>query len=564
MEIKTDNPKNWPAWNMDYDQQIAAPRAFVGGPAKVRILENGPARVALAIERKAEGSTFVQTIRLSAGDAGNRVEFGLAMDWMTKESHLKAVFPLTASNRFATYNWDLGTIERPTNFDRQFEVATHQWIDLTDQTGSFGVTVLTDCKNASDKPNENTLRLTLVRTPGVQGGYPDQGTQDLGHHELSYGIAGHEGDFRKSRTDWQGFRLNQPLVAFESAKHDGELGKTFSLMSLNNDRIRVLALKKAEQSDEIVVRLVEMDGKAVPEVLAEFAAPIIAAREVTGTETPFGVASVRNGMLATDMPAFGIRSFALKFGQAPILAAAPRSLSVPLPYDAAVATTDGTKTAGGFDASGRTLAAEKLPSEITFSGIPFVLGPLEGPNAVVGRGQTIPLPTGKFTRLILLAAADGDQETIFKVDGKPVALTIQDWGGYIGQWDNRKWNVRQEPVPQTATPQGGPARSGQTAGAPSKPRMRTVQEYAGLVPGFTKGAPVAWFSSHRHLPDGTNDLYMYSYLFVYSIDLPADAKTLTMPNNEKVRLMAFTLTDEIQPVIPVQPLFDTLGRAPKK
>ena len=49
---------------MDYDQQVAAPRAYVGGPAKVRILENGPARVALAIERKAEGSTFVQTIRL--------------------------------------------------------------------------------------------------------------------------------------------------------------------------------------------------------------------------------------------------------------------------------------------------------------------------------------------------------------------------------------------------------------------------------------------------------------------------------------------------------------------
>ena len=112
------------------------------------------------------------------------MEFGLAMDWMTKESHLKAVFPLTASNRVATYNWDLGTIERPTNFDRQFEVASHQWVDLTDQTGSFGVTVLTDCKNASDKPDDNTLRLTLVRTPGVQGGYPDQGTQDLGHHEF--------------------------------------------------------------------------------------------------------------------------------------------------------------------------------------------------------------------------------------------------------------------------------------------------------------------------------------------------------------------------------------------
>jgi alpha-mannosidase len=561
LEIKTDNPKSWPAWNMDYDQQAAAPRAYVGGPVKVRILENGPARVALAIERKAEGSTFVQTIRLSAGDAGNRVEFGLAMDWKTTESHLKAVFPLTASNRIATYNWDIGTIERPTNFDRQFEVASHQWVDLTDRAGTFGATMLTDCKNASDKPDDNTLRLTLVRTPGVQGGYPDQGTQDLGHHEFLYGIAGHEGDFRQGQTDWQGFRLNQPLVAFESPKHDGALGKTFSLMSVNNGRVRVLALKKAEQSDEVVVRLVEMDGRRAPDVRAEFAAPIVAAREITGTETPVGDAPVVNGMLVTDLPPFGLRSFALKFGPATITATAPHSQPVPLAYDLGVATADGAKVAGGFDSAGRTLAAEMLPPEVDFGGIKFVFGSSPGPNAVVGRGQTITLPTGKFTRLYLLAAADGDQKAVFKVDGKLVEWTVQDWGGYIGQWDNRKWNVRQEPVPPPAKPRGGQAgqvRGGQTGGASLKPRMRTVQDYAGLVPGFTKNAPVAWFSSHRHLADGTNDFYMYSYLFAYSIDLPEDAKTLTLPNNDKVRVMAVTLTDEIRPVVPVQPLFDTL------
>jgi alpha-mannosidase len=94
--------------------------------------------------------------------------------------------------------------------------------------------------------------------------------------------------------------------------------------------------------------------------------------------------------------------------------------------------------------------------------------------------------------------------------------------------------------------------------------MRTVQDYAGLVPGFTKRAPVAWVSSHRHLADGTNDFFMYSYLFFYSIDLPADAKTLQLPNNDKVRVMAVTLTDEAGPVVPAQPLFDTLGRAPIK
>ena len=85
-------------------------------------------------------------------------------------------------------------------------------------------------------------------------------------------------------------------------------------------------------------------------------------------------------------------------------------------------------------------------------------------------------------------------------------------------------------------------------------------EYAGLVPGFTKPAPVAWFASHRHLADGTNDLYMYSYLFAYAIDLPAGAKTLALPDDAQVKILAATLTDDPWPVKPVQPLFDTLER----
>ena len=142
----------------------------------------------------------------------------MAMDWMTKESHLKAVFPLTASNRVATYNWDVGTIERPHGLRPpvRSRLAPVGRPDRPERDvrgdGADGL------QERIRQAHDNTSRLTLVRTPGVQGGYPDQGTLDLGHHEFLYGIAGHEGDFREGQTDWQGFRLNQPLVAFESAE----------------------------------------------------------------------------------------------------------------------------------------------------------------------------------------------------------------------------------------------------------------------------------------------------------------------------------------------------------
>ena len=78
------------------------------------------------------------------GDAGNRVEFGNVIEWKTSNANLKATFPLTAANPNATYNWDIGTIERGNNDERKFEVPSHQWFDLTDRSGAFGVTILSD------------------------------------------------------------------------------------------------------------------------------------------------------------------------------------------------------------------------------------------------------------------------------------------------------------------------------------------------------------------------------------------------------------------------------------
>ena len=74
---------------------------------------------------------------------------------------------------------------------------------MTDKSGAYGVTVLSDSKTGSDKPDDNTLRLTLLYTPGIGGGnghdYSDQTTQDWGHHEFVYGLASHAGDWRRAR-----------------------------------------------------------------------------------------------------------------------------------------------------------------------------------------------------------------------------------------------------------------------------------------------------------------------------------------------------------------------------
>jgi alpha-mannosidase len=572
LAISTDIPRSYPAWNMDFAQEQAAPRTFVSGPAEIRISENGPARVSLEVTRQTEGSRFVQTVSLAAGDAGNRVDLHYAIDWKTAGSNLKAAFSLSASNPKATYSWDIGTIERSNAKQRQYEVASHRWIDLTDKSGSYGVTLLTDVKNGSDKPGDQMIRVTLLRSPGAKptadgklGNYSDQTTQDWGHHEIALGVAGHSGDFHQEQTAWQAYRVNDPLLSFTTGKHPGTLGKSFSLVRVSDPAIRVLALKKAEDSDELVLRMVELNGKPAPDMRVSFAAPIASAREVNAQEEPIGTAEVSHGDLVASFTPYQPRTFALRLAppQAPI--ARPHTQTVVLHYDHAVASNDDTKVEdGGIDGKGNAIPAEMLPAEIVYGPVRFELATAATgtPNAVTARGQTLALPAGRFNRIYLLAAASAvdDQKALFRVGNRTSELSIQSWTGWVGQWDTRIW--------KNAPDQNWPVSANLSAwhpldlqSIPKPPTWRYPDDYVGLKPGYIKQAPLGWYASHHHTAQGLNEPYQYSYLFVYSLDLPADAHTLTLPDNDKIRILSVSVVDDNPSLIPASPLFDTLNRS---
>ncbi|HEV2859978.1 MAG TPA: glycoside hydrolase family 38 C-terminal domain-containing protein [Pyrinomonadaceae bacterium] len=556
LAFQTETPDEWPAWNMDWADRQQQPRAYVSGPARVRVVERGAARVGLEIERESEGSKFVQTIRLAAGAAGDRVEFHNRVEWRTPAAALKATFPLTASNPNATYNWDVGTIERGNNDEKKFEVPSHQWFDLTDRGGGYGVTVLSDCKYGSDKPDDRTLRLTLLYTPGLgKGGgweFHDQTTQDWGRHEFTYGLASHAGDWRQGRTDWIAQRLNQPLIAFQTARHAGALGKTLSLLDTGDSRVRVLAFKKAEEGDDIILRMVELDGRPARGVRVKFASPVASAREVNGREEPIGPAAVSRGELVTDFGPYQLRTFTLKLAPPRVRLAAPRSLPVELTFDLAAAGPHASGQTGAFDADGRSLPAEMLPPEILYAGVRFRLAAGAARNALVPRGQTIKLPGGAFRRLYVLAASsDGDRRATFRAGDEVFELNVQHWGGFVGQWDNRRWVAKEWQPPAGAHPE---------TAARLRGRVDPYAEMAGLTPGFVKRAPLGWYASHHHRADGTSEPYAYSYLFAYAVPLPPGAATLTLPDDDKLRILAVTVSDEGAATTPARPLYDTLER----
>ncbi len=485
---------------------------------------------------------------------------------------LKVAFPLSAANENATYNWDIGTIQRPNAQERQFEVASHRWIDLTDKSGTFGTTILTEYKNGSDKPNDHTIRLTLLRSPGMQPstngrpqGYTDQANQDWGHHEFVFGLAGHAEDWAQAQTDWQAYRLSDPLIAFQTTEHAGSLGKSFSLLHLNNSRVRVFALKKAEADDEIILRMVELDGHPAQDVRVSFAGPIVAAREVNAQEQEQAEpVSLRSGELVTSFAAYQPRTFALRLGPATASLTAVHSQPVELKYDLAAASNDDTKIeGGGFDGKGNAMPAEMLPTAIAYHGVEFKLAPAKTgvADAVVAKGQAISLPSGHYNRVYLLAAsADGDQTAAFRVGAKTANLNIEDWGGFIGQWDtrifknqdDRNWAISAHHAPW---PPADEQQREQRAPSPRYP-----QDYVGLEPGYVKPASLAWYASHHHTAEGLNRPYQYSYLFAYSLPMAPGTRALTLPNNEKIRILAVSVAEENPELTQAQPLYDMLGR----
>jgi alpha-mannosidase len=536
LSIHNENPADWPAWNMDWEDREKPTRAYVAGPAQIRIIESGPARASLEVKRTTENGIFTQQIRLAAGSAGNRVEIFNNIDWRSLAASLRADFPFTAGNSNAAFSDKVGVSLRDNNKPTRFELPLQQWMDLTDAGGGYGVEVMSDSKYGSDKPDDHTLRLTLLYTPGTRGGYRDQGSQDQGRHQILYALAGHKGDWNDGHDAWQSARLNQPLRAFLPEAHSGP-SRTFSLLTLNSDQVAVEAVKKAEDNNAIIVRLQELAGQPAKGMALRFPVAITSAREVDGQERPIGKATIENGELAFDMKPFSLRSFAVKL--APPATAVKRVTSevVSLSYDADVVSSRAKRTDGAMSSDGGTYPAELFPKKLTREGVDFQLGPTaDGKmNALIAHGQSLKLPDGDFNRVHLLVAADGDATGQITIGAGTQAFNVPNWTGYIGQWDNRLWE--------------NPA--GKRDWEPSHPPI-------GLVPGYIKRTPVAWFATHHNTPQG-DAFYDYSYLFQLSFDLPAGTKSLTLPDNSKIRVFAVSVAREPSSAPPAAPLYDTLA-----
>lgn len=266
-----DKPRDWDAWNIDAD--FEKERWDITGAEEVKLVESGPLRGVLRVRRKWRASTFEQNITVTAGSP--RVDVHMTVDWREEHTLLKVAFPVHAKSAQATFEIPYGTIQRPTTRrtpeeQAQFEVPALRWADLSDASG--GLSLLNDSKYGYDA-KDNVLRLTLLRSPK----WPDPAA-DRGRHEFTYALLPHAGGWREAQTVRHGYELNYPVRALVTHKHAGVWGQQRWFVRLASDNVVLTAFKKAEDSEEVILRFYEFAGTG-GDVRIELADPVAQAWE---------------------------------------------------------------------------------------------------------------------------------------------------------------------------------------------------------------------------------------------------------------------------------------------
>lgn len=301
LQFFEDIPAQYDAWNIGYTGKEWRADAN----PKLEIVEKGPLRAKIRVTRKFGESTFMQEIAVYRNQ--RQIEIYNEVDWHASHVLVKAAFPLAVTNDYATYEIPYGWIQRPTvpktaADSAKFEVSAHKWIDLTDRTGNYGVSLLNDCKYGFDVKN-NVMRITLLRSPKS----PDPNA-DMGKHAFTYTLFPHPGDWRTGRTLQKAHELNYPCQVYFPAAHNGNLPGSQSFVNLpEKPGVLLTAIKKAEDRDSFILRLVEYYGETSP-VKINFSQPVAEARTVDLMEKPEQPIPFTDKTLTVQMKPFEIKS----------------------------------------------------------------------------------------------------------------------------------------------------------------------------------------------------------------------------------------------------------------
>lgn len=253
--LYVDMPNAYDAWDVEdfyRDKPFAHARL-----TSMRRLDT-PVRQTLFCRYEIGSSAVEQVISLDAGSRGLR--FDTRVDWQENHKFLRTAFETAYTHvQNGIFDIQYGYLTRPayvnTSWDAaRFESCAHRFADLSDMES--GVALLNDCKYGY-YVREGVLDLALLRSPRT----PDH-LADKGEQTFTYLFLPHTGALAESEVQDRAAELNRPPLVF-----DGLSGSLPVPFRLDGDGVTLGAVKRAEKSEDLIIRLAEKSGRHSKAVL---------------------------------------------------------------------------------------------------------------------------------------------------------------------------------------------------------------------------------------------------------------------------------------------------------
>ncbi len=256
----------WKAWNINYTGEKFNIN-FVGG----KLVEQGSIRTIYRLKynflkpgvRKPyptedfPTSFFTQDIILY--NDLDVIDFKTEVNWWEDEIILKVLFPLNIKGYNATYEIPYGSIHRSSDLSKKrnkgkFEVPSIRWADLSDE--NYGVSLINNSKYGYSIIN-NEMSLTLLNAPL----WPDPNA-NRGKNIITYRLYPHNGNLQKVKTIMKGYEFNNPILSFDTDRHNGKLKLSNSFVKISPVNVILTTIKYAEGKKNVwMLQFFETDGK---------------------------------------------------------------------------------------------------------------------------------------------------------------------------------------------------------------------------------------------------------------------------------------------------------------
>lgn len=272
LQVFEDRPWKYEAWNLDefYTEKMWEIRELL----EWNVVEEGEVRTCIKTRRRFLDSEIIQTVILYT--KSRRIDFKTTVDWKESQLFLKTAFPLDIMADKGVFEIQYGNVERMTHrntsWDRaRFEVCAHKWADLAEN--GYGAALLNDCKYGYDIL-DSVMRLSLIKS-GIDPN--PQADQEV--HEFTYALYPHKGDFREGGVISEAYDLNCPVYTALTGQGENGAGHAvlqnknhvlppqFSLIRSDLENVIIEVIKKAEESEDLIVRLYEAYGRRCNPVL---------------------------------------------------------------------------------------------------------------------------------------------------------------------------------------------------------------------------------------------------------------------------------------------------------